>query len=157
MVVPEIDIPGHSLAALAAYPQFGCTGGPYQVAQKMGIFPELYCAGKEKTFTFLQNILEEVIELFPSPYIHIGGDETSRKRWKACPACQERIRLEGLGDEIGLKVYFVNRMAAFLVQHKRTPIGYSETCTRGWNRKPWWNIGSANPPNWCRPCAAVRR
>ena len=130
-VIPEIEMPGHSLAALAAYPEYGCKGGPYQVAQKWGIFPELYCPGREETFAFLQNILEEVIDLFPSRYIHIGGDETPSKRWKTCPACQQRIRTEGLGDETGLKVYFLNRMTAWLDRHGRIPIGYSEILQPG--------------------------
>lgn len=125
-VIPEIDMPGHSMAALAAYPEYGCTGGPYQVSRKWGIFPDLYCPGREATFTFLQDILEEVSTLFPAPYIHIGGDETPPKRWRSCPACQERIRKEGLVDETDLKVYFLNRMADWLEQHNRTPIGWSE-------------------------------
>jgi hexosaminidase len=130
-VVPEIDIPGHSLAALAAYPQVGCTRGPYQVSQKIGIFPDLYCPGREETFTFLQNILQEVIDLFPSPYIHIGGDETPVKRWKACPDCQARILQEGLEDETGLKTYFINRMGAYLAKRNRTLIGWSEILQPG--------------------------
>lgn len=134
-VVPEIDMPGHCLAALAAYPEYGCTGGPYKVSQKWGIFPELYCPGREETFTFLQNILEEIIEMFPSATIHIGGDETPPKRWKACPTCQERIRMEGLGDEAGLKGYFINRMSAWLNEHQRTPIGWSEILQPGLDKK----------------------
>jgi hexosaminidase len=130
-VIPEIDMPGHSLAALAAYPEYGCKGGPYQVARKWGIFPELYCPGREQTFTFLQNILAEVIDLFPSPFIHLGGDETPTRRWKACPDCQQRIRNEHLGNEAGLKVYFMNRIAAWLGEHGRTPIGYSEVLGAG--------------------------
>lgn len=130
-VIPEIDMPGHSLAALAAYPEFGCSGGPYQVSQKWGIFPELYCPGREPTFAFLQDILAEVIDLFPSRFIHLGGDETPARRWKSCPHCQARIRTEGLGDESGLKVYFMNRMAGWLAQHGRTPIGWSEVLQPG--------------------------
>jgi hexosaminidase len=134
-VVPEIDIPGHSLAALAAYPQYSCSGGPFQVSQKIGIFPDLYCPGKEETFTFLLNILDEVMDLFPSPFLHIGGDETPAKRWKVCPDCQDRIHSEGLGDETGLKIYFVNRIGAHLAKRGRTLIGWSEVLRPGLDQK----------------------
>ena len=93
-IVPEVEMPGHALAALAAYPELSCTGGPFEVATHFGIFPDIFCAGKEATFTFLKDVLDEVLELFPSPYIHIGGDEAPKKRWKACPDCQRRIREE---------------------------------------------------------------
>jgi hexosaminidase len=81
-VIPEIDLPGHMLAALAAYPELGCTGGPYEVASTWGVFPDVLCPGKEATFEFLENVLTEVMDLFPSEYIHIGGDECPKDRWK---------------------------------------------------------------------------
>ena len=99
MVIPEIEMPGHAVAALAAYPWLGCTGGPYEVMRTWGVSEDVLCIGKESTLGFLKDVLTEVLELFPSEYIHIGGDESPRKRWKSCPFCQERIRREGLRNE----------------------------------------------------------
>ncbi|MFN2146684.1 MAG: beta-N-acetylhexosaminidase, partial [Anaerolineales bacterium] len=127
MVIPEIEIPGHSTAALAAYPQFSCTGGPFEVITGWGIFPEIYCAGKPETYEFLRNILAEVIELFPAPYIHIGGDEAPKKRWKACPDCQLKITQENLPDEEALQVHMVNQIAEFLRQHEKRMIFWSDS------------------------------
>jgi hexosaminidase len=96
-VIPEIEMPGHSLAALAAYPELGCTGGPYDVGTTWGVFDDVYCAGNEKTFEFMEKVIDEVCELFPnSPYIHIGGDECPKTRWETCPRCQQRMKNEGL-------------------------------------------------------------
>jgi hexosaminidase len=125
-VVPEIEIPGHSLAALAAYPELSCTGGPFAVATRFGIFPDIYCAGKEATFEFLQNILDEILDLFPSPWIHIGGDEAPKARWKNCPDCQARIAAEGLADEDALQAYMTNRVARYLENKGRTVIGWNQ-------------------------------
>jgi hexosaminidase len=125
-IVPEIEIPGHCTAALAAYLEFSCTGGPFEVATHFGIFPDIYCAGKEKTFTFLQDVLDEIMELFPSPYIHIGGDEAPKKRWKKCPNCQERMRAEGLRSEHELQVYFTNRILKYLASKGRKGMGWNE-------------------------------
>lgn len=125
-VVPEIEMPGHSLAALAAYPEFSCTGGPFEVATRFGIFKDVYCPGKEATFAFLQDVLGEVMRLFPGPYIHIGGDEAPKARWKTCPDCQRRIAQEGLADEHELQIYFTNRIASYLAAHGRTLIGWNE-------------------------------
>jgi hexosaminidase len=130
-VVPEIEMPGHSLAALAAYPELSCIGGPFEVSTHFGIFPDIYCAGKESTFAFLQDVLDEVMELFPSPYIHIGGDEAPKKRWKECPDCQRRIRDEGLKDEHALQGYFTNRIAAYLDSKGRHVIGWNEILQNG--------------------------
>jgi hexosaminidase len=130
-IVPEIEMPGHSLAALAAYPELSCNGGPFEVATHFGIYPEIYCAGKEATFTFLQNVLDEVLELFPSPYIHIGGDEAPKKRWKECPDCQRRMATEGLKDLDALKVYFTNRIAAYLISRGRKVLGWNENLLPG--------------------------
>lgn len=130
-VVPEIEMPGHSLAALAAYPELSCSGGPFEVATHFGIYPELYCAGKEATFSFLQDVLDEILELFPSPEIHIGGDEAPLRRWKSCPACRERIRQEGLQDARQLKGYFTNRIAAYLAARGRRAIGWNEVLQPG--------------------------
>ncbi len=125
-IVPEIEMPGHSLAALAAYPELSCSGGPFEVALHFGIFPDIYCAGKETVFTFLQEVLDEILELFPSPFIHIGGDEAPKARWKKCSACQRRIREEGLKDEHALQVYFTNRIADYLDTKGRRVVGWNE-------------------------------
>ncbi len=130
-VVPEIEMPGHSVAALAAYPQFSCTGGPFLVQTQWGVHRDVYCAGKESTFGFLQDILTEVMELFPSTYIHIGGDEVPKDRWKTCPDCQQRIRAEGLKDENELQSYFIRRIGKFLQSHNRRLIGWDEVLEGG--------------------------
>ena len=106
-VVPEIEFPGHSLAALAAYPEYSCQGGPFEVAKTWGVFEDVYCP-KEQTFVFLENILSEVMALFPSTYIHIGGDECPKTRWKNCKNCQALMLSQGLKDEHQLQSYFIN-------------------------------------------------
>lgn len=130
-VIPEIELPGHNMAALAAYPELGCTGGPYNTATHWGIFDDILCAGNEASFTFLQDVLTEVMELFPSKYIHIGGDEAPKTRWKACPKCQARIKSEGLHDEHHLQSYFVSRIEKFLNAHDRLIIGWDEILEGG--------------------------
>ncbi len=130
-VIPEIEMPGHSLAALASYPQLGCTGGPYEVATHWGVFKDIYCAGNDSTFKFLEDVLTEVMELFPSHYIHIGGDEAPKDRWKKCPKCQARIKAEGLKDEEELQSYFISRIEKFLNAHGRDIIGWDEILQGG--------------------------
>ncbi len=130
-VVPEIEMPGHSLAALAAYPQLSCTGGPFEVARSWGVFEDVYCAGNEEVFTFLETVMDEVLELFPSEFIHIGGDESPKKRWKACEKCQKRIVEEGLADEHELQSYFIQRMEHYLNAKGRKIIGWDEILEGG--------------------------
>lgn len=130
-VVPEIEMPGHSSAVLAAYPEFGCTGGPYKVQTTWGVFNEVFCAGKENTFGFLQDVLDEVCELFPSKYIHIGGDECPKAEWKKCAACQKRIKDEGLTDEHHLQSYFIQRIEKYLNSKGRQIIGWDEILEGG--------------------------
>jgi hexosaminidase len=114
-VIPEIEMPGHALAALAAYPELSCTGGPFETAKGWGVFDDVFCAGNEATFTFLQNILQETMRTFPnSPYIHIGGDECPKERWKHCPKCQQRMKDHGLKDEHELQSYFIQRIEKYL-------------------------------------------
>lgn len=131
-VIPEIDMPGHMLGALAAYPELGCTGGPYEVLRRWGVYPDVLCAGKEKTFQFVQDVLDEVIDIFPSEYIHIGGDESPRDRWKKCPLCQKRIQDEGIkaGDgqsaEDRLQGYFTKRVEKYLATKGKHIIGWDE-------------------------------
>ena len=125
-IVPEIEMPGHSCAALAAYPELSCTGGPYTPNTKGGIFAGVYCAGKDETFEFLQNVLAEVRQLFPGQYIHIGGDEVPKDNWKKCPWCQARIKAEGLKNEHELQSYFIRRIEKFINAQGRNLIGWSE-------------------------------
>jgi hexosaminidase len=129
-VVPEIEMPGHAQAALAAFPQLSCTGGPFTVARNWGVFQDVFCP-KEETFTFLQNVLSEVCELFPGPYIHIGGDECPKDRWKACANCQARIKKEGLKDETELQSYFVKRIEKFVNTKGKRVIGWDEILEGG--------------------------
>ncbi|UCC21666.1 MAG: beta-N-acetylhexosaminidase, partial [Planctomycetota bacterium] len=130
-VVPEIEMPGHSSSALVAYPELSCTGGPFKVQNTMGISDDVYCAGNEKTFEFLEDVLSEVVELFPSLYIHIGGDECPKKRWEKCPKCQARIKAEGLKDEHELQSYFVKRIEKVLLSKNRRLIGWDEILEGG--------------------------
>lgn len=131
-IIPEIDLPGHMLAALAAYPEYGCTGGPYEVWGRWGVAEEVLCAGNEKTMIFLENILDEVAGLFPSEYIHIGGDECPKVRWEKCPRCQARIRELGLKDDDDFKAehylqsYVMSRMTSFLAKKGKKIIGWDE-------------------------------
>jgi hexosaminidase len=130
-LVPEIELPGHSCAALAAYPEFSCFGGPYHTEHDWGVFDGVYCAGKEETFQFLENVLDEVMSLFPDRYIHIGGDEVLLDNWRRCPRCQARIKQLGLKDERSLQSYFVARIGKFLNPKGRDFIGWSEIRTGG--------------------------
>jgi hexosaminidase len=130
-IVPEIELPGHSSAALASYPELGCTGGPYEVASSWGVFKDIYCAGKEDTFVFLQNVFDEVIALFPGEYIHIGGDEAPKDRWKECPNCQKRIASLNLKDEHELQRYFVQRIEQYLNSKGKQIIGWDEILEGG--------------------------
>jgi hexosaminidase len=129
-VIPEIELPGHSLAALAAYPQFGNKKDSYEVAKRWGIFTEVY-APTEETFEFLEDVLTEVMELFPSKFIHIGGDEVLKKDWEESAYAQEVIKREGLMDEHELQSYFVQRIEKFLNKNDRDMIGWDEILEGG--------------------------
>jgi len=130
-VVPEIEMPGHAQAALAAYPNLGCTGQPVDVANDWGVFKEIYCAGKDSTFGFINIVLSEVMELFPSKYIHIGGDEAPKFQWEKCARCQKRMKDEGLKDEHELQSYFIQRVEKYLKEHGRQLIGWDEILEGG--------------------------
>lgn len=130
-VIPEIELPGHAVAALASYPQLGCSGGPYEVEGRWGVFEEVYCAGNEKTFEFLEGVLDEVAALFPSEYIHIGGDECPKAAWKKCKKCQARIKKENLKDENELQSYFVHRIEKYLNGKGKKIIGWDEILEGG--------------------------
>ncbi len=129
-IIPEIEMPGHSEAALAAYPQFACTSGPFHVATTWGIFKDIYCPN-EKTFRFLEDVLTEVMELFPSKYIHIGGDEVPKDRWKSSRLCQQIIEKNHLKNEEGLQSWFIQRIEKFLNAHGRNMIGWDEILEGG--------------------------
>ena len=129
-VVPEIEMPGHARAALAAYPQYSCTGQVQGVEGLWGIFDDIFCA-KEESILFLQDVLKEVLPLFPSAYIHVGGDEAPKTRWKECPNCQAVIKANGLHDEHELQSYFIGRMDAFLTQNGKKLIGWDEILEGG--------------------------
>ena len=130
-IVPEVEMPGHTLAVLVAYPELSCTGGPFKIPLNWGIQKDIYCAGNEKTFEFLENVLSEVADLFPSPVIHIGGDEAPKDRWNACPKCQKRIKDEHLKDEHELQSYFVRRIEDFLKTKNKKIIGWDEILEGG--------------------------
>jgi hexosaminidase len=130
-IVPEIELPGHASAALAAYPEFSCSGGPIKVETQWGIFDDVYCAGNDATFSFLQDILTEVAELFPSKYIHIGGDECPKARWHTHDLCQARMKSEGLSTEDDLQAWFVSRIARHLDTLGKRLIGWDEILDGG--------------------------
>jgi hexosaminidase len=130
-IIPEIEMPGHAQAAIAAYPELGCTGEHIETATTFGVFDPIFCAGKETTFAFLQEVVQEVMDLFPGTYIHIGGDEAPKTRWKACPHCQERIKTEGLKDEHELQSYFIQRMEKYINDKGKKIIGWDEILEGG--------------------------
>jgi hexosaminidase len=135
-IIPEIEMPGHTLAALAVHPELSCTGGPFAVPTlwekgRWELEDDIFCAGNDGTFAFLQDVLGEIIDLFPSKYIHIGGDEAPKKQWKQCPKCQTRIKSEGLKDEDELQSYFVKRIERYINSRGRQVIGWDEILQGG--------------------------
>ena len=136
-VIPEIDMPGHMLAALTAYPELGCTGGPYEVWTRWGVADDVLCVGKDETFDFLEDVFTEIMDIFPSKYIHIGGDECPKVRWESCPVCQARIKELGLKDdaehtaEEKLQSYAVERIERFINSKGRSIIGWDEILEGG--------------------------
>lgn len=129
-VIPEIEMPGHSLAAITAYPELACTKGPFEVATRWGVFEDIYCAN-DSTFVFLENVLLEVMDLFPSHYIHIGGDEAPKVRWEKCSVCQSVMERESLQNEHELQSYFIARIEKFLNSNGREIIGWDEILEGG--------------------------
>ncbi len=131
-VIPEIEMPGHSMAALVAYPEYYCfPDDKLEVRTVGGVSDGVYCAGKEETFEFLEGVLDEVLELFPSEVIHIGGDEAPKRNWKRCPLCQKRIKDEGLKDEQELQSYFIKRIEKYLNSKGRRLVGWDEIMEGG--------------------------
>ena len=124
-VIPEIDMPGHMVAALTAIPELGCTGGPYEVCRDWGIMDDVLCLGNEKIYRFCEDVLSEIMDIFPSKYVHLGGDETPQTRWKECPKCKKLMEREGLS--VGkLQGYFTNRIEKFVNSKGRSIIGWDE-------------------------------
>ena len=158
-VIPEIDLPGHTQAALAAYPELGCTGGPYEVATRYGVLDDVLCVGKDATMTFVKDVLEEVMDIFPSPYIHLGGDECPKVRWAECPDCQRKIRELGLKrsgsktPEELLQSWFTSEMEAFLAARGRRMICWNDVLC------DWGNQVTGEPSKqtviagWMRPAS----
>jgi hexosaminidase len=130
-VIPEIEMPGHSIAALTAYPRLSCTGGPFEVRINWGVAEDILCAGNDSVFTFVQDVLTEIMDIFPSTYIHVGGDEAPKVRWQTCPKCQVRIKSEGLKNEAELQSYFIKRIEEFLISKNRRLIGWDEILEGG--------------------------
>ena len=125
-IIPEIGMPGHALAALAAYPEMGCTGAPYEVATRWGIFSDVYCPGKEETFTILNDVLTEIAAMFPGKYLHIGGSDCIDSRWEICPQCQLRMKNDSLSSTRELHNYFVNRISKMLIPLGKERVGWNE-------------------------------
>lgn len=130
-IIPEIEMPGHSRAALAAYPELSCTGEKLEIPNNWGVFKDIYCAGNDNTFEFIEDVLDEVIDLFPGSYIHIGGDEAPKDRWEVCSKCQARIKKEGLKDEHELQSYFIKRIDKYLTSKGKKLIGWDEILEGG--------------------------
>ncbi len=126
-VIPEIDLPGHTIAIIASYPELSCKKEKIDVCMKQGIFPEILCAGNEKVYEFIFELLDEIIPLFPSQYFHIGGDEVPKKNWKNCECCKRKLREENLKNFDELQGYFMNRVEEFLLSRNKTPIMWNDT------------------------------
>jgi len=136
-VVPEIDLPGHTTAALASYPELGCTGGPYKVLCSFGVFPDVLCAGNDQTLQFTKDVLDEIMDIFPSEYIHIGGGESPENRWEKCPKCQAKIKELGIkalpkhSKENQLQTYFMSELEKEINAHGRRMLGWDEVLEGG--------------------------
>jgi hexosaminidase len=125
-IVPEVDLPGHTLSVLASYPELGCTGGPYETEDRYGIFEDVLCAGNDGVFDFTEAVFGALADLFPSPFVHIGGDEVRFNRWEACPKCKKRLAETGLSKPRELQSWITFRLAAMLSGRGKTPIGWDE-------------------------------
>lgn len=130
-VVPEIELPGHAVAALTVFPELGCTGGPYEIRLIGGVADDVYCAGNEKTYAFLEDVVDEVAALFPGTFFHVGGDECPKVRWRKCPKCQAKIRSENLKNEHELQSYVIRRMEKYLAGKGKRLIGWDEILEGG--------------------------
>ena len=138
-IIPEVEFPGHSSALLAAYPEYGCTGGPYKVENRWGIFPDVLCLGNDGIFIIYEAALKKITQLFPGQYIHIGGDECPHERWEVCPKCQERMKKEGLDSAAQLQAWGTTKIASMVAGLGKIPIGWDEVLDN--------NKGNALPAN----------
>jgi hexosaminidase len=125
-IVPEIDFPGHVTAALASYPELSCTGGPFEVSKIFGIHKDVFCIGNNDVYNFCQDVLDEIMKIFPTKYIHVGGDEVPTLRWKQCEKCQAKLKEEGLTDIKKLQQYFTSKLNSFIKSKNHTLIGWNE-------------------------------
>jgi len=132
-IIPEIELPGHAMAALSAYPEFSCSGGPFEVVGRWGVFHDIFCS-REETFLFFQDVFTEVAALFPGEYIHLGGDEAPKTRWQRCKFCQDRMAKEGLKNENQLQTYFMNRIEKFLQTKGKKVICWDEVVDGGMSK-----------------------
>ena len=130
-VIPEIDLPGHTMAIIASYPELSCKKEKIDVCMKNGIFPEILCAGNEKVYDFIFGLLDEIIPFFPSEYFHVGGDEVPKKNWKNCEDCKKKLSEENLLNFNELQGYFMNRIADFLLSRNKKPIMWNDTLKSG--------------------------
>lgn len=130
-VIPEIDLPGHTIAIIASYPELSCRKEKIDVCMKQGIFPEILCAGNERVYEFLFELLDEIIPLFPSEFFHVGGDEVPKKNWKSCEECNKKLREENLKNFDELQGYFMNRIAEHLLSRGKTPVMWNDTLKSG--------------------------
>ena len=130
-VVPEIEMPGHAMAALTAYPELGCTGGPYEVQGTWGVHKEVFCAGNDAVLSFINDVFDEICPLFPGEYVHVGGDECPKDRWQSCEKCQAKIRMEGLKDEHELQSWLITEAGKMLTRHGKKMIGWDEILEGG--------------------------
>lgn len=147
-VEPEIEMPGHVSALLAAYPQYSCSGRQVRPATCGGIYPVILCAGSEDTYGLISDLMDEICPLFPSQKFHIGGDEAPKKEWKNCPRCQQKIKNEGLADETALQGYFSNRVIDILREKGKTAVCWNESLDAGnFDRRSliqFWTVNGAD-------------
>jgi hexosaminidase len=130
-VIPEIDLPGHSSAILAAFPEYTCSGEPLEVVNTFGIFPRIFCAGKEESYNFLYELLDEVLELFPSKYFHLGGDEAPKNEWKKCDDCKRVMQQQGFSNYEQLQAHFTEKLITYLIKKGKTPIVWNDATASG--------------------------
>ncbi|MCB5229522.1 MAG: family 20 glycosylhydrolase [Candidatus Cloacimonetes bacterium] len=153
-VIPEIDLPGHAMAILSAYPDLACFPREFEPLTVWGISEDILCAGKDATLSFLKELLLEVAELFPGPYLHIGGDEAPKHRWKECPHCQQRIRQEGLQDEEELQSWLIQQLQQTLEDAGKTLLGWDEILDGNLGTQPIVHVWSGDGKDAARKAAA---
>lgn len=152
-IIPEIEMPGHSSEVFSVYPELSCRGETMKIhpfTLGPGIHKEIFCAGNDDTFVFLKNVLSEIIELFPSDYIHIGGDEAPKDHWKECAKCQQRIKVEGLENEHELQSWFIKQIETYLSAHNKIMIGWDEIMEGGLSKTAtvmYWRGWKTEVPN----------